>query len=278
MNKSLLLAAVTCLLGLAVPSWAVSSLAQVWQTEGLAVPESVLYVAHKKEPYLLVSQIDGVPTEVDGKGGIAKMSTQGKILELDWITGLNAPKGMATDGKLLYVSDITELVVIDIKKQKVVKKIQVPEAVFLNDVAVSEAGVVYVSDTRTNRVYAYDGEELRLHLDNATSANGLLALGKNLIVGAGKDLLIYNYKKQPLTLATGFAENIDGIEMVSRGEFLVSCWPGLLYYVAADGRIQLLLDSREQKINTADIGYDSQQRLLFVPNFFKNTVTAYQLN
>jgi hypothetical protein len=65
--------------------------------------------------------------------------------------------------------------------------------------------------------------------------------------------------------------------MIERGEFIVSCWVGLVYYVHSDGGLELLIDSREQKINTADIGYDPNTQQLFVPNFFKNTVTAYQL-
>jgi len=43
----------------------------------------------------------------------------GSIIELNWIAGLNAPKGMAiydnsSGSSKLYVSDITDLVEIDI--------------------------------------------------------------------------------------------------------------------------------------------------------------------
>jgi hypothetical protein len=65
--------------------------------------------------------------------------------------------------------------------------------------------------------------------------------------------------------------------MTERGEFIVSCWAGLVYYVYSDGKIELLIDSRSEKINTADIGFDPNTKRVFVPNFFKNSVTAYQL-
>lgn len=273
----LFLLAAALVLAISPAARAEHSLTQVWKAEGLAVPESVLYIKDKKEPYLLVSLIDGVPTEVDGKGGIARLGTDGEVLDAEWITGLNAPKGMGTDGKLLYVADITELVVIDIKKQRVVKKVPVPEAVFLNDVTVSSLGVVYVSDTRTHRVHMYDGKKIHLYLDGVDNANGLFALGNSLVVGSAKQLLIFDANKKPLVLAQGFAENIDGVEMVARGEFVVSCWLGLVYYVYGDGRIQQMLDLREQKINTADLGFDPEQRVVLVPNFFKNSVTAYRL-
>ena len=55
-------------------AYAAHSLTQVWKTEGLAVPESVIHINDPKEPYLLVSLIDGEPAATDGKGGIAKLA------------------------------------------------------------------------------------------------------------------------------------------------------------------------------------------------------------
>jgi hypothetical protein len=255
---------------------AAHSLSQVWKADGLAVPESVIYINDPKEPYLLVSQIDGEPAGADQKGGIAKLAVDGTILDLEWITGLNAPKGMGTDGKLLYVADITELVVIDLKKKKITKKIPVPDAAFLNDVTVSSSGVVYISDSQANKVYALQGKEIKVHLENVKTPNGLAALGSSLVVGSANRLQVYDQGK-PFSLAKGFAQDIDGVVMTTPGEFLVSCWAGMIYYVNADGSVELLLDSRVQQINTADLGYDPTNRMVFVPNFFKNSVTAYQL-
>ena len=200
------------------------------------------------------------------------------MIDKDWLTGLNAPKGMAMFKNRLYVADITELVVIDIKKRKLIKKIPIADSVFLNDVTVNSSGIVYVSDTRTNKIHQIKNDVPSLYLENMTSANGLKVFGSSLIVGAGKELLLAGKDKKPLTLATGFAQGIDGIEMVSRGEFIVSCWPGLVYYVYSDGKIELLIDSQAEKINTADIGFDPNTKQVFIPNFFKNSVTAYQLN
>jgi hypothetical protein len=39
----------------------------------------------------------------------------------------------------------------------------------------------------------------------------------------------------------------------------------------------VLLDTHEQKINSADISYNSKQRIVYVPTFFNNTVVAYEL-
>lgn len=256
---------------------AAKQLESLWQLDDLPTPESVLYVADKKVPYLFVSLIDGQGDVVDGKGGIAKLTTDGNLIDKNWISGLNAPKGMALHDNYLYVADITELVIIDIKKQKVIKKIPVADSVFLNDVTVNSSGVVFVSDTRTNKIHRYLDGKIELYLDKVTSANGLKALGSTLVVGAGQELLLVDADKNRVVIAKGFESGIDGIEMVARGDFIVSCWVGLVYYVHSDGRLELLIDSREQKINTADIGFDPNTQQLFVPNFFKNSVTAYQL-
>lgn len=257
--------------------WAAHTITQLWKTEGLPVPESVLYVAGKS-PYLLVSLIDGESAVADHKGGIAKLSLTGEVLDLAWVQGLNAPKGMATDGKNLYVADITELVIIDINDQTITQRIPVPNSVFLNDVAISSKGVVYVSDTRTGKVFQYQKGELVEYLDGVKDANGLHVLGKNLVVGSGTELVIYNAQKQRLVIAKNFAKNLDGIVLVGRGEFIVSSWFGLIYYVGMDGSSQLLLDSQAEGINTADLGYDPFNKQVFVPNFLKNSVTAYQLD
>lgn len=265
------------LIPMAFPALAQHKLEQVWLTPDLPTPESVLYVSDDDEPYLFVALIDGQGDAVDGKGGIAKLSTEGEVIDKAWLTGLNAPKGMAIYQNRLYVADITELVVVDIKKQALIKKIPVAGSIFLNDVTVNSRGVVFVSDTRTNKVHRVENDVPSLYLENMASANGLKVFGSNLIVGAGPELLLVGPDKKPLTLAKGFAQGIDGIEMTKRGEFIVSCWAGLVYYVYSDGKIELLIDSQTQKINTADIGFDPNTQQVFVPNFFKNSVTAYQL-
>jgi hypothetical protein len=252
-------------------------LEKLWLTEGLQIPESVLLYHDDKTSYLLVSQIDGGPSAVDGKGGIAKMSTTGDMLDAQWVTGLNAPKGMAAFAGKLYVADINEVVVINIKKAKIEQKISVVGAQFLNDVAVDFQGVVYVSDTATEKIHRIVDGVVDNYLDKFEKANGLKYISTNLMVGAGTHLFMVDKAKNRLLFASGFAQAIDGIESAGRGNFIVSCWPGLLYYVNANGHIELLLDTQIEKINTADISYDQVSHQLYVPNFSKNSVTAYRV-
>lgn len=260
--------------------WAAEArkLALVKITEGLRTPESALVYKTSEETLVFVSEIEGEGAIADGKGGIAKLNDAGEIIDHDWIRGLNAPKGLAYFGDSLFVADITEVVEISISRREVLRKIPVAGSVFLNDITINMRGEIFVSDTRANRVHRIVDGVVEIYVEGMDSANGLKAFGRNLIVAANDTLWLVDSSKQKYKLAEGFAAQADGVEMVAPGEFIVSCWAGLVYYVHSDGRLELLLDSREQKMNTADIGYDSERRLVYVPNFFKNSVTAYQLH
>ncbi|RYY74158.1 MAG: GTP-binding protein [Gammaproteobacteria bacterium] len=276
--KNIKLTFFLCSLFVVFPSHAQPALEKLWLTEGLSVPESVLIYRSGRTNLLFVSQIDGDASATDGKGGIAKMNLDGDITDKDWVTGLNAPKGMAAfDGKL-YVSDISELVIINIKSGAIEKKVMIPDAQFLNDITVDSKGVIYISDTKTGKVHRYQNDVLDDYVTKMDSANGLKSVGTHVIVGAGTHLYLVDKNKNKLEVASGFAQGIDGVESASKGDFIVSCWAGLIYYVHLDGKINLLLDSQKEGINTADIAYDTESQTLFVPNFSKNSVTAYKVS
>ncbi len=109
------------------------------------------------------------------------------------------------------------------------------------------------------------------------SANGVLAVGSDLYVLADASLQKTDAAKKLTTLAEGIEGGADGLERVNEHEFLVTGWEGIIYYVKDDGSKQVLLDTRDKKINSADIGYDAATRTVYVPTFFKNCVVAYQL-
>ena len=116
-----------------------------------------------------------------------------------------------------------------------------------------------------------------VYLENMKSANGVLAVGTDLYVLTNGSLQKADANKNLTTVADGMDPSTDGIEMVKENEFIVSCWNGIVYYVKSDGSKQVLFDTREQKINSADIGYDAKNKIVYVPTFFKNSIYAYKL-
>lgn len=249
----------------------------LWETEGLRTPESVLVHELDGRKVLLVSEIEGQnPTEADGKGGIALLDINGKMIDQDFIRGLSAPKGMAVHGNTLYVADITELVAADLVSGEVVARYPVADAVFLNDVAVADTGEVYVSDTRTGKVHRLVDGEVETYLDGLKDANGLYTEGDALYIGVGPELHVAREGEVSL-VAEGFESGIDGVEALADGGFVVSCWVGLMYHVSEEGEVTRLLDSRDPQVNTADIGYDPDTNIVYIPTFFTNSVRAHSL-
>jgi hypothetical protein len=252
-------------------------LEKLWETDTIiAVPESVLPDAAGKT--LFVSLIDGGPWEVDGKGGVGRLGVNGKGYDPGWITGLNAPKGLGRWENRLYVADISDVVVIDIQRGKIEKKIPVQGATGLNDVTVDKKGVVYVSDSKAGNVYKIEKDVPKLFMDGLAGANGVMASGDSLYILANKAVLIASADgKGGTRTITTLPNGGDGVEEAGRGDLIVSEWIGYIYYVYADGRKELLLDSHLEKKNTADIHYDRNSMTLYVPGFNARTVAAYKL-
>ncbi len=273
MKKHLLL---TTLLCSTLAHASAPTLTLKWEGQGLRTPESVLPYSDANSSFLWVSEIEGDGNEADGKGGIAKLGLDGKILEPNWLRGLNAPKGMGVFQGKLYVADMTEVVEIDIAKKAILQKIPVADAVFLNDITIDPTGIIYVSDTRTNKVHRIQNNKVELYLSDINAANGLTFADDHLYVAGGDTLWQVDSAQKITKIAQGFAENADGLEKIGADEFIVSCWAGITYYVK-NGELTTLLDTRTDKKNTADIGWNASTKTLYIPTFNSHSVTAYTL-
>ena len=247
-----------------------------WESAAtLKVPESVLFDGARSVLY--VTNIDGEPWGKDGKGSVGKVGLDGKVIAVDWVSGLEAPKGMALQGNLLYVADLEQVVVIDVEKGEVASRIAVPGAKGLNDVTIDPKGVLYVSDSQDKKLYRIENKHATVLIEKLKGPNGVLFHDGALYLADGGGLYRVG-KDNGLTLINdGMTGGIDGVEHVAGGDFIVSCWSGVIHYVKADGTRETLLDTRGDKINSADIGYDAKTRTLYVPTFFKNSIVAYEV-
>lgn len=266
-------------LSLAATAHADHKLTKLWESEAaLKVPESVRLDARRKVLY--VSNIDGEPWTADGKGSIAKLGLDGKVIAAEWITGLDCPKGLALsdDGKWLYAADIGGVDVIDIEAGKLKTKIAIPDGIQLNDL-VNDKGTLYVSDSKGKKVYVVKDGAASVYLDEKVlkGPNGLFVHGGSLYVLDNDSLNRVEKDKSLKVLASGMPGGADGLENVKGGDFLVSVWSGAVWYVKADGSKELLFDGKAEKTSTADIGWDPKTMTVYVPTFFKNTVIAFKV-
>lgn len=157
---------------------------ELWRATGFEQPESALVdAAHNR---IVVSNIVGNPGAADGNGYLSLLSMDGKVIIRHCVDGMDAPKGMAISGGKLYAADITRVRVVDLASGRLVKTIDVPGAVFLNDMTQDSAGKVYVSDMLADAIYRIDGDRPELFVKDAllASPNGVFADGDRLIVAS----------------------------------------------------------------------------------------------
>ncbi|HNX44758.1 MAG TPA: hypothetical protein PLJ84_01835 [Bacteroidales bacterium] len=247
-----------------------------WETPArLKTPESVLYDG---KDVIYVANINGQPAAKDGNGFISKISLDGRILKSEWITGLDAPKGMGLYSGKLYVTNITEVVEISIAGSKITKRYPAEGSVFLNDISISPSGAVYVSDSRKGTIYRLMNGKLEKWMEGLDGVNGLYCTGKDmLLAGTGNSIVQINTAgKQKSTLVSGTG-SIDGLIYCGKNTYLFSDWEGSVYRVVMGKAKELLLNTSKAGINAADIDYIPSKRLLLVPTFRDNRVMAYEL-
>ncbi len=257
--------------------------------QGLDKPESVVYDAARDRLY--VSNVQGNPPEKDGKGYIATVSLDGKLLEKEWLKDLNAPKGMVIVGDKLYVSDVDALVEIDVVAAKITQRYEAKGAKFLNDVTADAQKNIYVSDMFDDKIYCLCDGKFAVWLSSAelTAPNGLLAEKNRLIVGSwGKikegfttevpgylKAIDYQTKKISSLGSDKPVGNLDGVESDGKDGYYVSDWMvGKLFHFDAQGEATEIMKLKQ---GSADNLYLAEQHLLLIPMMLDNELKAFEL-
>lgn len=249
------------------------SLEKLWESDTvLYTPESALYDAKAK--ILYVSNIGDFNKEETGS--ISKVGLDGKIIQNHWVKGLTGTKGLGLYKNRLYAAEHTALAVIDTDKGVIAERIGIEGAQMLNDVTVDNKGNVYVSDSRTGKVHKIEQGKPSVYMENLNGINGLLSDGKDLYILADGKFLKADGNKNVTVLSEGIEGGADGIVKLGNNEFILTGWEGTVYHVK-NGEKSLLSDTREQKINAADLGYNPSAKVIYLPTFSKNTVVAYKL-
>lgn len=250
----------------------------IWETKkDLKTPESVAY--DSEGDLVFVSNVNMNPWEKDGNGFISKLNLKGDVIEAQWIKGLSGPKGMGVHKGKLYVTDITEIVEIDIKKGQIVNKYPVEGSKKLNDITVDRSGTVYVSDAGDQAIYALKRGKVELFLKKAEleGINGLYSQGNTLLAGLANKVVSIDVTTKAIQPFVDNTGSIDGLVATGKGTYLISDWQGHVFEIKQGQKPKLLLDTTPQQINAADIEFVKDKNILLVPTFFKDNVVAYQL-
>jgi len=288
MKASLIAAAIALVPGV-MPS-ASAAPVEVWQTTGLKHPESAL--PDPTATFAYVSNVNGQPLDKDGNGFISKVSLKdGKVLELEWAKGLDAPKGLALANGHLYAADIDKLVEIDAGSGKILARYDAPGSQFLNDVAAAPDGTVYVSDSSASAIWRLQNGKLEKWLEGEQLKypNGVHVMGDKLIIAAwgapgtsgtnpapANLLEVSLADKSVRDLGDGKpVGNLDGLEPFDATGFLVTDWvAGGLYRIDVSGKADLLLKLNQ---GSADIGYVPAEHLVLIPMMLDDKLVAYRV-
>ena len=261
---------------------------EAWRLDGFEQPESVVYEPITEIFY--VSNINGNPMEKDGNGYISTVTKNGVLLERKWLDGLNAPKGMMVAGGTLLVTDIDELLAINLG-DRAITRFAAPESLFLNDVTIDSKGRVYVSDTMDDAIYRLEEGRFDMWLKSAglEAPNGLLAEPSRLVVGAwgvmteglatdtpGHLKTVSLADKSLSSLGSGDPiGNLDGVEADVFGRYLATDWmAGKLYRISSGGEATLLLRLNQ---GSADLEFLPGENLVVIPMMIEGHVVAYKL-
>ncbi len=255
-------------------------LVKKWETEPvLSSAESVLY--SERDQLLFVSNMGPSqdPMKKDGDGSIGLVAPDGQVINANWVTGLDAPKGLGLHRGHLYVADIDRVHVIDVEDARIVQTIPIDGARSLNDVSVNHAGTVYVSDYSVGKVFAINGRAVTVKVPEILKPNGVLWHENDLFVLAAGTLYQARVDGSLKGVVAGLDTSVDGIEYLRGDEFIVSCSSGIIYQVnVVTGEKWTLLDRRSEGIQSADIGFNRQSRIVYAPSLFTHRVIAYRLD
>jgi hypothetical protein len=275
-------------LALLIPTAGASAATEAWRLGGFDLPESVSWDPTAQVFY--VSNLGTDPMSKDGNGFISKVKGDGTLDTLKWVTGLDAPKGTEVVGGKLYVSDIDRLVEIDIASGTIANTYPAEGAKFLNDLAVTNDGRVFVADSFGNAIYVLENGKLTewLRDPGLLGPNGLTIIGSDLVVaslgdlsGGFENLKPANVKKVDLAskAISDFDNgdvygNLDGIEPNGKGGVTVTDNGGgrlleVMPGAAATEIVKLVPGS-------ADHEYVAGQHLYVVPQMQQGEIVGYK--
>jgi sugar lactone lactonase YvrE len=271
----------------------------IFDRMAFASPSAIAYDADRDLYW--VSNLNGEGPK--GKGFISRLEPDAERSTLNYIDGerqgvpLDAPRGLAVFGDVLYVADVKTIRRFKASSGEPLGDIGVPGAVFLSDVAVAVDGSLYVTDVGSDpydAALADAGADAIYQISPAGQVSvvaqrpnlgGPFALVANetglwitcsgsnellLLVPGADGEAVADAGRLPLP---GSAPH--GIVGMPDGTFLISSEAsGSVYRGYRDGPFQAVVDELE---GPADLGYDTRRRRLLIPLVTGHSLAIFEL-
>lgn len=243
-----------------------------WVAEGdFCEPETVLALPDNT---LLVSNV--CDFKQDGNGYLSRLQADGQVLDWHFVEGLDAPLGMAIHQQQVYVIDRNRLKVFDWPAFSPAFTIEMETSV-ANDLAISPAGDIFVTDTAKGEVIhiRQGGQQSVLTgAANFENANGIAFHDGDLYVGGQRLWRVDLQSNEIATIGPEWISDIDGIEFEADGTMQITPVAGPLIRYRGDDDIEVLAGPG---VSSANHGYAEKSGLALIPTGFDNTVIAIRV-
>ncbi len=255
-----------------------------FSVEGFEGPEAVRY--DEELDVFFVSCFVGA-TSGDANGYISKVSSDGKILELKFMTGtdeypFDAGRGMYITGDTLWVADHSGVHYFNKRSGDHIGFVDFSEFEngFINDITQGPDGYLYVTDTGGRAIYRIKDLKAELVMNELpVMPNGITTLPSGELALApwqgSPDIYQYNTETHMLSVFGQVAgsDNYDGIEYFQNG---------LITSTQFDSSLHLMIDGMDELFiklpgKPADIAIDPNRGIVAVPYVALNRVDFWKL-
>ncbi len=258
---------------------------RIWDSAGFSTPDSLITSSDGRNLY--VSNI------AQGNAGfISQVNQSGSQLDLQWVSGLTKPAGLALSGNTLYVAAQTSIYKIDTNSKRVTDIIRVNggrSPIGLNSIVVTPNEEVFAADVLTGIIYTITNNTLVpwFQSDDIPYPNSLLVKGNTLLIANyAKELaktverddygsifevnistkaynkLLSSYRIAPITSVAPYQD----------GYIINSSQTGEFYFINSKNRVHLNFDKK----GVGDIFV--QGDTIYLTLLFQNQVEAYKIN
>lgn len=254
----------------------VQSPAQVYSIEGLSGPEAVRYDAD--QDVWFISNFGPGSEDRDADGFVSRVDAgSGALVALRFAVGtaehpLHMPRGMALKADTLWVADVDGLHGFDRRSGAHLAFVDFTSHApgFLNDIAATPDGMLYVTDTGRSALYRVDGgSAVEVWQDPAAgSPNGITwdDERRSFVLAPwepGNPIHLWTPGETgPVALGEPTPGRLDGVERTGAGLLFASQTDSTVQVLTADGQRTALMRVAGAP---ADLGFDTRRNRLAVP-------------
>lgn len=256
-------------------------------------PDQVLW--HSKSKNWFVSNLGGgISLAKDGYGWITRLDQDGKVIKAQWLKGLDAPSGMTSTEDKLFICDRTGILQVDIETGKIDQFFKIPNPEFINDIAISSAGDLFVSDFFANKIYKIpSGTRIpEVFMEFKNSPDGVFMDKDRLMVVTWGNIInkstfetsekgtlfevdINTKAVKPHFKDTRAIGNLEGVTKSANGDYFITDWMvGKLLKVTKKGVKEVLSGLQ----HPTDPDYSKELNVIAFPEHTGNRVIFYHLD